>query len=71
MEFLGVYETRDLGSFKSDGLLGLGRKKRYSSANSNSDKHVIVEQMKRSGVIDESIFSVKLGKLDGSGSSYA
>ena len=43
LEFLGVYETKNLESFRSDGLLGLGPKKKYKNGKLKSDQHVIVE----------------------------
>jgi len=65
LEFLGVYYTKNLGAFKSDGLVGLGPKKHYDSKYPNN-KRVFVSEMQKSGVIDEAIFSVKLGKIDNS-----
>ena len=63
LDFLGVYHTQDLDSFKSDGLVGLGPKKYYEK-NYPEDRRVLVSEMQKSGVIDKAIFSVKLGKVN-------
>lgn len=61
LDFLGVYWTDDL-NLKSDGLLGLGPSKYLE--NYPNDRRAIVDQMKKSGVIDKAVFAVQLGKID-------
>ena len=44
LDFLGVYYTKDLGSFKSDGLVGLGPMKYYAEMYPD-DRRVLVSEM--------------------------
>ena len=48
-----------MGGIKSDGLLGLGPSKFYKI---KGERWVVVEEMKKSGVIDDAIFAIMLKK---------
>lgn len=63
LDFLGVYQTSDLSTLKGDGLLGLGPSMEYENI-PDMQGRVLVQQMKNSGLIDNAIFSVILGRLD-------
>ena len=61
---MSVFETKNLGNIKSDGLLGLSPKSPY-----NTD-HVFIHELQRDGVIDDAVFSIMLtDKNDENGSA--
>ena len=59
-EFLGIYQKKNMDGIKSDGLLGLGPKKFYEV---KGERWILVEEMRRSGLINKAIFSVMLKKI--------
>ena len=62
VNFLSIFSAKHLSSLKSDGLLGLSPKSQFD------ENHLLVNELKKDGVIEKAIFSVYLTDL--SGQSY-
>ena len=62
VNFLSIFSAKHLSSLKSDGLLGLSPKSQFD------ENHLLVNELKKDGVIEKAMFSIYLTDL--SGQSY-
>lgn len=63
VNFINVFTAQELGVLESDGLLGLGpRPEPYNRARGSSgqDVHLLVDELKKDGVIDRAMFAMYL-----------
>lgn len=64
VNFINVFQAKNLSSLKSDGLLGLSPKTSRVGAQSRQEVHLLVEELKKDGVIKNSVFSIYLTTYD-------
>ena len=58
VNFISVYESTDLFGLMSDGLLGLSP--RRANSGGNLTVHLLVDELKNDGVIDQAMFAFDL-----------
>ena len=60
VNFISVFEASKLSSLESDGLLGLSPKTYSKGKKSGEQIHLLVNELKKDGIIDHAIFSMYL-----------
>ena len=60
VNFINVYTAKDLFEVESDGLLGLSPKTYRDGQHSGEEVHLLVDELKASGIIDKSLFAFYL-----------
>lgn len=64
VNFINVYHAKNLSSLESDGLLGLSPRVSALGRLSGQDVHLLVDELKKDGVIDKAQFSMYLTTYD-------
>ena len=64
VNFINVFQAKNLSSLKSDGLLGLSPKTSRFGSQSRQEVHLLVDELKKDGVIKNSVFSIYLTTFD-------
>ena len=61
VNFLSVNKAKDLSTLESDGLMGLSPKsKRSNKGKSGEEMHLLVNELKKDGIIKEAVFAIYL-----------
>ena len=60
VNFINVYAAKELSEVESDGLLGLSPKTYRDGQHSGMEVHLLVDELKASGVIDKAVFAFYL-----------